>query len=745
MATVDEENEILKGFVADAHELLDELEPDLIELHASCSRGGAADMDKLNAVFRLFHSLKGAAGFLNLYAVTRLTHEAESLLNILRDGRIVLTRDRTDVLCRVCDFVRKLLQSIEAKGHDGGYEPAVNAYVEELAAAAFDDVAAVEAPPQETLLITAEMRQSFIQESDEMLESVEQTLLEIERSADKQEGLENAFRSIHSFKGNCGFMGFADLERLSHGIENVLDCMKSGTVAVADQNISIIIRMMDSIRGAVADVSQGGTGVINGCEIMLDLLQGLTPRDAQESKKLKLGEILVARGIASASEVDAALKMQGKSFDEILLEEAASRAAAEGLGEADKLSAKKIFRRDIRVDLDKLDQLMDLVGEMAIAQLMVIHNPDLRNRGYDLDGFEKACHHLERISAELQSVALAIRMVPLTTTFRKMIRLVHDLSIKFSKRVMLEIKGEETEVDKTVIEHISDPLVHIIRNAIDHGIEKPERRLALGKDDTGTIVLEARHDGGDVVIHISDDGGGLSREKILAKAQEKGLLKTSPAAMKDDEVFQLIFEPGFSTAELVTDVSGRGVGMDVVKRNIEKIKGRVDIKSHADKGATFILRIPLTLAIIEGMLVRVGNSKYIIPLLAILESFRPREQHVTSLPDGTEVVRVRESLLPISRLYRLHSIRPDTENLTEGILVIVEYQGDRLCLFVDEVIGQIQTVIKGLPDYMGSVQGLSGCCIMGDGEVCLILDVGSLIKKARAEIRDFGGIGAELN
>ncbi|MBN2106208.1 MAG: chemotaxis protein CheA, partial [Deltaproteobacteria bacterium] len=411
-------------------------------------------------------------------------------------------------------------------------------------------------------------------------------------------------------------------------------------------------------------------------------------------------------------------------------------AAETAFAEQDKAGLQKIFRRDIRVDLEKLDLLMDLVGEMVIAQMMVIHNPDLRDKGYELENFEKSCHHLERISADLQDVALAIRMVPLTSTFRKMIRLVHDLAIKFSKKVRLELKGEETEVDKTVIEHISDPLVHIIRNAIDHGMEKPDRRLELGKDETGRITLEARHDGGDVVIFISDDGGGLNRDKIVKKSLERGLLRGNPDAVKDEDLYGLIFEPGFSTADLVTDVSGRGVGLDVVKKNLEKIKGRVDIKSTPGKGTSFMLRIPLTLAIIEGMLVRVGRSKYIIPLLAIMESFRPQEQHITVLPNGSEVVRVRDALLQVSRLYRLNAIQPDTENLHEGILVMVENQGEQLCLFVDEIIGQIQTVIKGLPDYMGAVEGLSGCCIMGDGEVCLILDVGSLIKKAKAEAHD---------
>jgi len=308
---------------------------------------------------------------------------------------------------------------------------------------------------------------------------------------------------------------------------------------------------------------------------------------------------------------------------------------------------------------------------------------------------------------------------------------VHDLSLKFSKKVRLELRGEETEVDKTVIEHISDPLVHIIRNAIDHGIEPPDKRRAAGKDETGIILLEAGHDSGEVVIRITDDGAGLRRDKILRKGIERGLVVGNGEGMSDEEVYNLIFEPGFSTAEIVTDVSGRGVGMDVVRKNLEKIKGRVDISSAPGAGTTFVLRIPLTLAIIEGMLVRTGTSKFIIPLLSIVESFRPAQEHITLLPDGTEMVKVRQSLLQVARLHRLYNIAPDTTHLHEGILVTVESQHEQLCLFVDEVIGQMQTVIKGLPGYMGDVQGLSGCSIMGDGEVCLILDVGSLIRKAK--------------
>lgn len=748
MAATEEDREMIQGFVADGYELLDELEPNLIELQKSCEGGGSTDIEKLNAVFRLFHSLKGAAGFFNLHNVTTVTHEAETLLNLLREGKIVLTPPRTDALCRACDFMRTLLAAIEENGNDHGFEDAARQQVQQLAAAAAADgvpfvsepaVAAAPPPreqpepkPEVSITVTPEMVQGFIQEADELLESAEQSLLALEKADDKIEHLQTAFRGIHSFKGNCGFMGYADLERLSHAMENVLDGMRDGSLSADGRNTGIVMRSLDALKNGVADLSQGGTGAIQGIELMVELLADLAAkREKAGAQPPKIGELLIERGQTSAAAVDKALSLQDKPLGEMLVDmgEVSKEAVEKALADQEKQVGKKIVRRDIRVDLDKLDLLMDLVGEMVIAQMMVIHNPDLKGR--EIENFDKAAHHLQRISSDLQDVALSIRMVPLSATFRKMIRLAHDLSLKFSKKVKLELKGEETEVDKTVIEHISDPLVHIIRNAIDHGIESPEKRIAAGKDETGQIVLEARHDGGEVVILIKDDGAGLRRDKILRKGIERGLVLGNGEGMRDEEVYNLIFEPGFSTAEVVTDVSGRGVGMDVVRRNLEKIKGRVDITSTPGAGTTFVLRIPLTLAIIEGMLVRTGSSKYIIPLLSIVESFRPEPEHITVMPDGTEMVKVRKNLIQVARLHKLYNVQPDTEKLHEGILIIVESQHEQICLFVDEVIGQMQTVIKGLPGYMGDVQGLSGCSIMGDGEVCLILDVGSLIRKAK--------------
>jgi len=291
----------------------------------------------------------------------------------------------------------------------------------------------------------------------------------------------------------------------------------------------------------------------------------------------------------------------------------------------------------------------------------------------------------------------------------------------------LELIGEDTEVDKTIIEHIDDPLMHIIRNCVDHGIESPEERKAVGKPETGKLTIEAKHEGGEVLIRISDDGRGLNREKILAKGIRRGMIRDDGKPLSDQEVFRLIFEPGFSTAEKVTEVSGRGVGLDVVKKNIEKMKGKANIRSIPGKGTTIILSIPLTLAIIDGMIVRVGSSSYTIPLLSIRESFRPNPDQITITMEEQEIVRIREDMIPVIRLHELYNITPEQTELCKGILINVSSGIKSVCLFADEIIGHHQTVIKGMPGYVASARGISGCTILGDGEVSLILDVGKLI------------------
>ncbi|MEF2144744.1 MAG: chemotaxis protein CheA [Desulfovibrionaceae bacterium] len=550
------------------------------------------------------------------------------------------------------------------------------------------------------LPVTEEMVEQFATEADETLDGAEQALCEVFDEPDKAEdALNEAFRLIHSFKGNCGLLGFKPLERVSHTMETVLDHFKTGTAPRRERDRASLMKGLDVLRVGLAEVSGGEKLSGEGVQEILSELAGLLPGAESGSPKAP---------------------------------KARPRAKAKDAGEDNGQSstAKKVERRDIRVDLDKLDVLINLVGELVIAESMTTRHPDLQ--GHSLEGFERSAHNLRRIIADLQDVAMQVRMIPLSRTFRKMIRLVHDLSTKAGKKVRLELVGEETEVDKTVIEQIADPLVHIIRNSVDHGLEPPDERLAAGKSETGIVTIEARHEGGEVLIAIRDDGRGLSRERILAKAIGNGLIQGDGSTLPDSEVFKMIFEPGFSTAEKITDVSGRGVGMDVVRRNLEKLKGRVDVESRPGNGATVLLRIPLTLAIIEGMLIRVGTSQYTLPLLSIRESFRPESRQITVTMDGQEVVKVRDEMIPVVRLHELYRSVADVEELEKGILVIVDSGNKQVCIFCDEILGQHQTVIKGLPSYLGDARGLSGCTILGNGEVSLILDVGSLIAMAES-------------
>lgn len=383
----------------------------------------------------------------------------------------------------------------------------------------------------------------------------------------------------------------------------------------------------------------------------------------------------------------------------------------------------------ISVNVAKLDKLMDLIGEMVIAEDMVAQNPDLK--GLKLRNFQKAAHHLHKITLELQDNIMSIRMVPLSVTFQKMHRIVRDMSKKLDKEVQLDLVGEETEVDKNIIEHISDPLMHLVRNAIDHGIETTEDREATGKPRTGKVTLEAKNAGSDVLVIIKDDGKGLNKNKILQRAGENNLLTKPEQEMTDREIYNLILLPGFSTKDTVTEFSGRGVGMDVVMKNIQTVGGTVSIDSVEGAGTTVTLKIPLTLAIIDGMNVKVGSSCYTIPTTTIKESFRPKETDLIKDPDGNEMVMVRGQCYPILRMHQFYNIKTNTTNINEGIIIMVEQDEKTLCIFVDSLIGQQQVVVKTLPSYIknaGKIQGLAGCTLLGDGSISLILDIGGLIK-----------------
>lgn len=767
MSENDDNIEIIRDFVQESRDALEHLEQAVIELGRN-----PGDAKSLNVIFRLFHSMKGTAGFLGFKNISSVTHAAESLLDMIRSGKMELIfPDHINLLIQAADFARDALTELENTLDDNALlekaEALSSILRDALAKKPATQVSEPEeagppilahqqvqyAPPEEAAptqkgiepasLLGPEMLERFVQESDELLQKFEQDMLEWIKAPTDTAVVSEAFRSIHSFKGNCGFFGFEDLERLSHHMESLLDVARSGSPVNHSSSAEALLLLKDTLRNSVADISKGGEGRINALEQNLKLLKGISqgskPASAGESGGGRLGEILVAQGVVTKDDLTRALEVQSKPLGEILVDMGAAspdtvskaliRQTNEKSSEAGKPKQGLVKRQDIRVDLEKLDSLITLIGELVIAENMMVNNPDLA--GLSLENFNKAAKQTSKIVRDLQELAMLVRMVPVSGLFRRMIRLVHDLSAKCGKKADLILSGEETEVDKTIIEILTDPLVHMIRNSIDHGIENPHDRIANGKPETGTVSLSASHEEGEVWIVVEDDGKGLNTDRILAKARKLGLIGDDVSELSDKETYNLVFLPGFSTAEQVSDVSGRGVGMDVVKQNLDKINCKIDVVSRPGKGLKFTLRIPLTLAIIDGMLIRVGDSRYILPIMVIKESFCPKPSAITVSADGQELVRVRDDFIPVVRLHELHKITPDSEDLPEGILIVLDTQVGALALLVDEILGQQQTVIKSLSKYIsdvGKVRGVSGCTILGDGEVCLILDVGGIVE-----------------
>ncbi len=757
-----EQQEFVREFVQEVRELLEGLEPDILTMEQVCLGDDVDDDEKkelINSIFRLFHSIKGAAGFLKFDYIQATAHSAENLLDKIRTGELTLIPDHVDLFCMGCDFLKEALDHVDEYFEDESLEEqAVEAKGKLDAALDFSSSAEVSPTidPDEPLMdidldesvkekADDEMIERFVAECRELVLAAENSLVSYaEKKGDLEAHIGDLFRDLHTLKSNCGFMGYGDLEQLCHRMEAVTESLRDGECLSPDAAPDSLLTFVDMAKDSIEDISQGGSGAVDGLEIYLDMLTDFLPKSMRDFPEQKieeperLGDILVAEGAVAEEDIEKARAVQQKPIGEILIETGAAspEQVVAALAKQDKVRKKKknkkvkgpATQQDIRVNLKKLDSLIDLIGEMVIAENMLINSPDLD--GLELENFTKASQHMTKLVRDLQEMAMTIRMIPVVGLFRRMIRLVHDLSRKSGKKVDLQLSGEETEVDKTVIEIITDPLVHILRNSMDHGLETVEERKACHKDETGVVRLAAAHEEGSIVISISDDGRGLNQEKIRAKAVQNGMYtEEEAAALSDSEVYQLIFAPGFSTAEKVTDISGRGVGMDVVRQNLIKIRGEVEVDSTPGVGSTITLRIPLTLAIIEGMMVRTGNSKYILPILSIRESFQPTPSMITMSPDGQEVVKVRNRLLPVYRLHVLHQVKPDSLQLEDGILIVLD-AGRRVCLFVDQILGQQQTVIKGLSKYIskhGDVGGVSGCTILGNGEVCLILDVQKII------------------
>jgi two-component system chemotaxis sensor kinase CheA len=681
----------IQVFLDERLDSLDELDDQALEYEHS----GSADA--LAGIKRILHSIKGDASLLGLNDVAEHCHQAEDRL---------VSADRAAAAELIAGTVRFLRARLTALRHPKNAtpvsDPTPSAPSHSAASVGASPAAqALGAPPPDDLSeVDADLGLEFLVEAREHLEQVDAQLLNLESGAagSKEESLNAIFRAFHTIKGMSGFLNLRFVMRAAHEAEALLDKLRSNAIALSPPVVEAAFRSADLLKAC-----------LNGFEEAL-ATKGMLHAPPQYVAVLKA--VLDAPNRAHEARSSPSESKGASEPAEVSDQEAASSKA-------------QTNSASVKVDSARLDSLIDLIGELVIAQSMVSQSPEL-----DLAGKARLpgmLGQLEKITRELQQISMSLRMVPIRATFRRMARLARDVSKKLGKSIDFVMRGEDTELDKSVVDTIGDPLIHMIRNAIDHGIERDSaQREQAGKPRTGRVELSAFHEGGCIHIVLSDDGRGLDRDAILAKALSRGILEGDGSHLSDSEVFDFIFAPGFSTAQEVTDVSGRGVGLDVVRRNVEALRGRVEIESRCGQGTTFRIRLPLTLAIIDGMVVRSGDERYVVPTLSILRMFRPRADDVASVLERGQLLRVGNSHVPLRRLAELLGRAEMSTPLEETSAVVVESSAGNFAILVDELIGQQQIVIKPLGATVRQVKGLSGGAVMPDGTVGLILDVAGL-------------------
>ena len=697
---------MLEMYLFESNQLLEQLE----EILLRSEKKSCMEADDINEVFRIMHTIKGSAAMMMFTNISNLAHHIEDLFFYVREKKpekLDFTQV-CDLVLTSLDFIRTETLRIES-GEDANTpeDPLVKRFQQLLENISGGEVdgdgqgEGQENPPK--------TNQKYYIRQDQPSSSVTEirhyylALIHFDEGAQ----MENirAFTLVHSLKDQCSEM----FHRPKDLFEDA-----SSSEAISSEGFTLLFSTF-----------------------------------MEEAKvQTYLQEALFVKSI-DLQELDQETYSMTKEALEQPVHAGAAATAGEGIQITDQMrlntgdtpagdmeslqdTVKNLKQNMITVNINKLDRLMDLVGEIVITESMVIRNPDLA--GLQLDNFNKSARQLRKLTDDLQDVVMSIRMLPIGPTFQKMQRIVRDMARKIDKDVALVIHGEETEVDKNIIDHLGDPLMHLIRNAMDHGIEAPLEREESGKPSKGTITLEASNTGGDVLIRIMDDGKGLDRKTLCDKARAKGLITKADEDITDEEAYNLILLPGFSTKDAVTEFSGRGVGMDVVKSNIEKVGGSITIDSALGIGTTINIKIPLTLAIVDGMQVNTGKSLYTIPTIAIRESFRAREQDLLKDTDGNEMIMIRGHCYPVLRLHRHFGVTPRTQDLLEGIMIMVENDGKAVCLFADELLGEQQVVVKPLPGYLVrypvKTSGIGGCTILGDGGISLIIDVASIIQQS---------------
>ena len=758
-------SQFLQSFFEECMESLDSMENMLLNLEAASDK-----TDAINTIFRGAHSIRGGSATFGFTDVSSFTHIMETLLDKVREGAKTITHDDVDLLLASVDCVRGMLS---ARQNNGTADLARAEELQVRLKAALNDqpiaavVAAAPSPPKpasdainddefEALLDNLHGKGAF---SPSMARAprldpigeggapgVSSPAAAAKPAASGEitdDEFESLLDNLHGKGGVPGAsQGMADW-RIDFRPHPKL--MQKGSDPL---RIVHVLESLGSLCVTVDDSAIPAFSQLNPQECYLkwkfDLSTGASRDQIEEAFAWAKGDAdieivcLTSKPVAKAAPVAQAAAapvpaapVGTKPPEEHQAMTAPPTPAARPAPAAAATSATQ-EGTSIRVGIDKVDALINMVGELVITQSMLSQQSkrlELHRHPKLIDGLAQ----LERNTRELQESVMRIRMLPISFAFNRFPRIVRDLSQQLGKKIELKMTGETTELDKTVMEKIGDPLVHLVRNSLDHGLEKPEVRRAAGKSETGTLHLNAYHQSGNIVIEIIDDGAGLPKDKILKKAKERGLIGDE-RNLPDEKIYELIFMPGFSTAEKVTDVSGRGVGMDVVRKNIKGLGGTVEIASKEGQGTTITIRLPLTLAILDGQSVRIGDENYIIPLVSIVESIKIRKDMINIVAGKAEVIRLRDEYMPVLRLYQIFGTEPRTTDLLEGLLVVVEGEGMKTGLFVDELLGQQQVVIKSLETNFKRVDSISGATILGDGTVALILDIPGLIKLAKEKI-----------
>lgn len=668
--------EIAQLFVEESMEGLDIMESGLLNLDL-----GDADTETMNSIFRAAHSIKGGGATFGFNEISEFAHHVETLLDEMRQGERAVTREGVDLMLQSVDCIREMIDGLG----EGEIDTTRATELEKLLETMLNDGAAAKVVAVDDSI-------------DDAAEGAESSWL-------------ISFAPHASMLRSCNdpLRIFRELERLgeltisANGAEELVFGEFDATECRLAWKIEL--ETIDVTREQINEVF---AWVVDECD--LDITRSLINQPVESSAPEKENDSQVASDTVAPAPDEKSEKDPPKSKKP----------------PAKKAAASSQESGSIRVNIDKVDAMINLVGELVITQSMLSRF----SSDFDftqIESLREGLNQLSRNTRELQESVMAIRMLPISFAFSRFPRLVRDTGNALGKNVELRLVGEGTELDKTVLEKIGDPLVHLVRNSLDHGLEMPEERAAAGKPETGVLELNAFHEGGNIVIQVIDDGAGINKERVLAKARERGLVGAEEI-LSDDRINNLIFMPGFSTVDVVSDLSGRGVGMDVVRRNIADLGGNVSVQSETGIGSTFTIRLPLTLAILDGQLIRVGNQSYVISLVSMVETIQTRTEKVNSIAGQTELFRLRDEYLPIVRLHDLFGIDADSTNIDDGLLVVVEANGQRVGIFVDDLLEQQQVVIKSLETNYRQMQGISGATILGDGTVALIVDVQGLIQ-----------------